>query len=346
MDSPGAFNVAAAPDIYNRTNELGMLQGQISGRSILLQLEELVFENQGRHARSEKPFQDVWKAHPSPSTVDLYNLWYELLQDYALRKLTFDRDCLPAVAGFAKHFQGLLKDEYCAGLWKGDLLFGLLWTANHYDGILNLERRDTADTLSKDTLPSWSWVRVFSLGVKWPLRDEHPCRSATYLATLIDVEVYSLAGGDFGTVGGGRLTLNAPYRDFDLRLESLDEAVVPPWSLEKLAQIVMSRPDFPAATDTRRSVVISRRDAMQRFTFVQIVRYPRSLELLLLEPLAIDISEETGQIFYRRVARASLKPYKDEDDSSVKEEKTARLEDAAYHETINEEWPRGTFVII
>ncbi|KAK4448441.1 heterokaryon incompatibility protein-domain-containing protein [Podospora aff. communis PSN243] len=37
-------------------------------------------------------------------------------------------DIFPAISGLAKEFQGEIKSDYCAGLWKTDLLDGLLWT--------------------------------------------------------------------------------------------------------------------------------------------------------------------------------------------------------------------------
>jgi len=52
-----------------------------------------------------------------PPQHDIHQVWDNLIYT------------LPALSGLAKVFQKCLKDDYLAGLWKRDLLHGLLWIA-------------------------------------------------------------------------------------------------------------------------------------------------------------------------------------------------------------------------
>ncbi len=57
----------------------------------------------------------------------LYMTWLGLVTQYSTCNLTREEDTLVAISGLAKVFQTKLEDEYLAGLWKGDAVFGLLW---------------------------------------------------------------------------------------------------------------------------------------------------------------------------------------------------------------------------
>lgn len=56
-----------------------------------------------------------------------YNLWYEIIWDYSNRLLTEESDKLPGLAGLAHTSASMTSDEYFAGLWKKDIVSGLLW---------------------------------------------------------------------------------------------------------------------------------------------------------------------------------------------------------------------------
>ncbi|KAH8897219.1 HET-domain-containing protein [Thozetella sp. PMI_491] len=59
--------------------------------------------------------------------VDYLQEWWSLFTNYSRRKLTFKTDKMAAISGIAQEFQGLLKDQYVAGLWKSSLPESLLW---------------------------------------------------------------------------------------------------------------------------------------------------------------------------------------------------------------------------
>ncbi|RSM12127.1 hypothetical protein CEP52_002575 [Fusarium oligoseptatum] len=69
------------------------------------------------------------------------------------RALTFETDRLPALSALAEQMADLLDDEYLAGLWKGDIVRGLLWCCTGKSGT-----RSKAP--EKYVAPSWSWASV------------------------------------------------------------------------------------------------------------------------------------------------------------------------------------------
>ncbi|KAK0622502.1 hypothetical protein B0T14DRAFT_428531, partial [Immersiella caudata] len=55
--------------------------------------------------------------------------WYKAVAAFSSRELTFSRDKLPALSGIARYIWDPrnLRQEYLAGLWRGDIHRGLLW---------------------------------------------------------------------------------------------------------------------------------------------------------------------------------------------------------------------------
>lgn len=85
----------------------------------------------------------------------LYTLWYQVINEYTPRSLTFESDRLLAIAGLAQSLSRVLNDEYIAGIWRGDLLIGLQWMG----GISN----SSAGYLSRTNprrAPTWSWASI------------------------------------------------------------------------------------------------------------------------------------------------------------------------------------------
>ncbi|EAQ89737.1 predicted protein [Chaetomium globosum CBS 148.51] len=210
---------------------------------------------------------------------------------------------------------------------------------------------------SEHRAPSWSWAGAKSgAELSWPTQFYRG--PYTYAAKVVSVEVRSKPGDDFGSVEGGELVLEAPYRHLHLWLGSYSGGLSSPASLvlraltrlgrlprtRKLAQIVLTRPDFLASTSSSRSVTVS--SSSTRFTLVQIAKTDKVLYLLILQPLAAEHDRSGPQHRYRRVGLLGLQPYQYDDDKYVGEEMTDRLEGAAYREVTRGEWPRDSFVIV
>ena len=88
---------------------------------------------------------------PKDLKIDIYTCWYRMLADFTSRSLTYDEDRLPAIAGIAKRFGEAADDDYHAGLWRRDMLLGILWHAISIN---------PAETTKSVRAPSWSWASV------------------------------------------------------------------------------------------------------------------------------------------------------------------------------------------
>ena len=77
--------------------------------------------------------------------------WYNLVQTYVKRHLTFEKDRLPAIAGIAKIMGELLGYSYKAGLWDQDLVRGLAWW---------LYFQEWPEDAYESDAPSWTWASV------------------------------------------------------------------------------------------------------------------------------------------------------------------------------------------
>ncbi|KAF1979904.1 HET-domain-containing protein [Bimuria novae-zelandiae CBS 107.79] len=102
----------------------------------------------------------------------LYYSWLWLVQEYMRCNLTVAIDRLPTISGLARHFYQVFPQEYVAGLWREDLLYGLLWCRNwpstddqlqrDYIGTCPLVTRTSRETFAiakrKRKAPSWPWT--------------------------------------------------------------------------------------------------------------------------------------------------------------------------------------------
>jgi hypothetical protein len=58
--------------------------------------------------------------------ISLFREWLEIVEAYTGKGFTYRQDLLPGLSGLAKQLQQQGTGEYLAGLWKDDLLYGLL----------------------------------------------------------------------------------------------------------------------------------------------------------------------------------------------------------------------------
>ncbi|GLA30010.1 hypothetical protein AnigIFM63326_008206 [Aspergillus niger] len=325
------------------------------------------------------PKQDeLYAANDVP---DPYRNWYLLLEKYLLRDLSFDGDRLPAIEALAEFFHAQFGEQYCAGLWRGDLLFGLLWSIHrnkYYPGPLadtarrsevqnlsyqykhNKERYAPVGDSSKQRKPSWSWVGADTyVGLKWP--QLRWMREYTYLTKIRDFKVHGQLHGVFGHVEGAELTLEAPYRHLHLKLDSYSKSrwnpvrvaqrvltrFSPLASMRELAQVALVRPGYLAGTETSGSVIVP--SSSMDFTLIHIAEVtrfdPPVLYLLILQPQPRNATNSRGPHHYRRVGLLRLSPHRYNSSDSVRVAETKRLESDAYTEATTEKWPVGTFVI-
>ncbi|PVH68192.1 HET-domain-containing protein [Cadophora sp. DSE1049] len=80
-----------------------------------------------------------------------FEQWHRIVEDYSKRDLTLEKDKFPALSGLAHKVQRITGGTYIAGLWKEDILRGLLWRS--FD-LCRCER------VSEYRAPSWSWASI------------------------------------------------------------------------------------------------------------------------------------------------------------------------------------------
>jgi hypothetical protein len=83
---------------------------------------------------------------------DPFRWWRnEIVKEYSQRRLTFERDVLPAISGIAMQIQTKTNDTYLAGLWKTDLRRGLMWST---------WPQRPASPCKAFRAPTWSWASI------------------------------------------------------------------------------------------------------------------------------------------------------------------------------------------
>jgi hypothetical protein len=181
-----------------------------------------------QHAKSPFTLPDV--SHPyelsTENLRDIYDHWYGLVDEYSETDLTYpEKDKLVAMAAIARHFDRLLPGRYCAGIFKSDLHFGLLWDSVYdYKGTADLKRLDWSLKITIDQdrshryqAPTWSWASVND-------RTSAPIRGKRGdWQRMADIEGVSIDLKDpqnlFGQVVSAELTISGNLMDLADMLE-------------------------------------------------------------------------------------------------------------------------------
>jgi len=160
--------------------------------------------------------EDVLQSIPKK---ELYDMWKSVVLSYSLRSLTVITDRLPAISSLAKAFNTFMIDEYCAGIWKDDLISSLLWSRtapfSTVDGsqMVPFKTALTSLTHKKYIAPSWSWASL-AIG---KLEFETITADFKAFAQLQEISLQLRSADPFGQLNGGWIRLKAPF----LRIESL-----------------------------------------------------------------------------------------------------------------------------
>ncbi|KAK4466809.1 heterokaryon incompatibility protein-domain-containing protein [Cladorrhinum samala] len=118
-----------------------------------------------------------------------HHIWYELVSVYSRGGLTKTTDKLIALSGVAREIMphlGAVEEDYLAGLWCQDLIYGLLWKPQITTG--EEARRTRPDNHQPYQAPSWSWASV-----NWPVHFNYQLHNSPHdvLATIEEVQVAS-----------------------------------------------------------------------------------------------------------------------------------------------------------
>ncbi|KAF2185337.1 HET-domain-containing protein, partial [Zopfia rhizophila CBS 207.26] len=106
------------------------------------------------------------RSSPKSKALEFYHLldeketatrrWAAIVNQYTTRRLTFEKDRLPALSGLARTIQEETGDEYLAGLWKRDLGEDLLWKVD----VLLAHEASEWRRPAQYRAPSWSWAAI------------------------------------------------------------------------------------------------------------------------------------------------------------------------------------------
>ncbi|KAI0630043.1 heterokaryon incompatibility protein-domain-containing protein, partial [Trametes polyzona] len=146
-------------------------------------------------------------ALPYNNDSQLRYTWWEFVQAYSRRSLSYPSDKLVAFAGLAEEFHQqkvtrLTGADYLAGLWRDTLLRDLLWFVDHaFKPFPSTRPRQYR-------APSWSWAAVdgaiVQLFVSEHSNDRPTAEVVECVTTLEDERL------PFGEVCSGHLVLRAP----------------------------------------------------------------------------------------------------------------------------------------
>jgi hypothetical protein len=150
-----------------------------------------------------------------PSKDDLWKLWTGIVETYTACKLTYTSDKLVALSGVAKLMEQAIDDQYCAGLWRKNLVTQLFW----WSGCAEQQLRPRPKPYRA---PSWSWVSLDGL-ISPAFYEED---SYTKIETLINItgcEIKSTTGDATSVITGGTLRLSGWLASIQLRPNSQGE---------------------------------------------------------------------------------------------------------------------------
>lgn len=137
----------------------------------------------------------------SRSICATYKCWYHIARQYSYRRLSYASDKLPGLSGVAAQIQAYTRDSYLAGLWKGDVIGGLLWAACATE---ELQRT------TEYRAPSWSWASIegpiYYEGILAWDSEDLPIPEE-YELEVLDAQSKPAGFNPFGTVHGGHITV-------------------------------------------------------------------------------------------------------------------------------------------
>jgi Heterokaryon incompatibility protein (HET) len=162
-----------------------------------------------------------------PNRPSSFVYWKDLVKQYTVRKLTYDRDVLPALSGLASLVQRGVADDYLAGLWRDDLPVALLWSHARPSWTLNsecfalLQNNPSDERIPVDVepylprrtaeacAPTWSWASIrgaTDYDGKWLDRRRRLVQPARVLGATCNPS----SSNPTGSVQNGSIVLSAP----------------------------------------------------------------------------------------------------------------------------------------
>ena len=242
-----------------------------------------------------KSYLPISLDYPLLEDAETFRLWYDLVEGYTQKRFTNIRDRLVAISGLAKIFGNTIGcHEYVAGLWKRDLIRGLLW----YCKGAKLIPRISADSIEavSDGFPSWSWASVGYEVVEFGRKISN---DPIVLSGIDDVQIELHDDClPFGGVKSGSITISRPFKKLP-RLYNKDwkSAGASMSEFEKHVSKIVEKENPEGVEDKYSSAPVT------HFAAIQMLWATYQLDILMLEATG----EVSGGIEeYRRVGVLTL----------------------------------------
>jgi hypothetical protein len=143
-----------------------------------------------------KPQIVLRNVYPLPDPV---TWWYVALWKYFERRITFQDDLLPAIAGLAEKVAERTGYHNDCGLWREDIHRGLLW-----------QRSVSAKRSSGTSSPSWSWASMEAKG--GPRHISLDQYEPGFRAEILDLNIVNIGGNCFTPVLSTSLKFKGQFR--------------------------------------------------------------------------------------------------------------------------------------
>jgi hypothetical protein len=148
----------------------------------------------------------------------LYSWWRtNIINTYANLHITKEEDRLPALSAIANEVHLKIQDTYLAGLWKRNLLLGLLWLSSScpdwpipgYD--LYSYYPEPGHLPNKYRAPSWSWASIETNALGYASDDSIMAGQDECTARILQAECQVSGISITGEVSGGFIRLSARW---------------------------------------------------------------------------------------------------------------------------------------
>ena len=236
-------NLRSWQEAYNhcplRKRGWTLQERELSFRSVFYTEQQMIWECQSFQATEQSPVPREHdnasfrlfpppSAHPSLLSDKQVNFskWYDMLERYTRRQLSYQTDKLPAISGLAGAFEATTRiTKYAAGLCEEDLLERLLWCVsppNRY----SYQKEGTG---GKYQYPSWSWASVNDPAVwpskhhRWPLKRHVEDGAVPATHPHIKPSILELETISFGSDPRGRISESSLRVEGILRKVSEDK---------------------------------------------------------------------------------------------------------------------------
>ena len=149
---------------------------------------------------------------------DLWTLWKAIVEVYSAKKLTYTSDKPVAISGIVKLMEQTFNDQYCAGLWRKNLVMQLFWASR-------CPEQRLCPRSQPYRAPSWSWTSLDGPILR-PFYDESFYTEVETLISITERNVESTMGDTTSSVTGGTLRLSGWLASMQLHPESQDKWTV------------------------------------------------------------------------------------------------------------------------